>query len=455
MAKAKYETQFDMMTKQPVESLILKLGLPTTISMLVTSIYNMADSYFVGTINTSASGAIGIVFGLMAILQAFGFMFGHGSGSIVSRKLGAKDVEGARTYASTSFYASAITGAVILIFGIIFINPLMRLLGSTETILPYARTYAFFILLAAPAMVSSCVMNNILRYEGRAFFAMIGLTSGSILNIAMDALFMRVMGMGIEGAGLATAISQLISWGILMSMYLRGKTQCNFKLRYIRFKADVLLDIITTGIPSLARQGLGSISTMLLNNIAGIYGDAAIAAMSIVSRLCFFVFSVGLGMGQGYQPVAGFNYGAKKYSRVKRGFFFTWLFGTVLLGILAVIGFCVSDSVIGIFRDDPDVVEFGILAMRAQCIGLLFVPFAVCNNMMFQSIGYKFNATFLSVLRSGLCYIPTIIVLQYLMGATGVKIAQAVADILSGFISVPFAISFFKSLPEDGTEINR
>ncbi len=299
----KYDNQYDMMTKQPVPSLILKLGLPTTISMLVTSIYNMADSYFVGKIGTSASGATGIVFGLMAILQAVGFMFGHGAGSIISRRLGARDIENARKFSATSFYSALIAGFLILIIGLTFITPLMRLLGSTDTILPYAKTYATCILIAAPAMVSSCVMNNILRYEGRAFFAMIGLTSGGIINIFLDAYFMVYLGMGIEGAGMATAISQYISWTILLSMFIRKKTQSSFAIKYVRFDFATLSDVITTGLPSLARQGLGSISTMLLNNTAGIYGDAAIAAMSIVGRISMFIFSVALGIGQGFQPV--------------------------------------------------------------------------------------------------------------------------------------------------------
>lgn len=445
----KYATQYDMMTKQPVESLILKLGLPTTISMLVTSIYNMADSYFVGKINTQASGATGIVFGLMAILQACGFMYGHGAGSIISRRLGEKDLEEAKKYSATSFYLAVATGFIILILCMIFINPLMRLLGSTETILPYARTYATFILLAAPGLVSSCVMNNILRYEGRAFFSMIGLTYGGIINMGLDAYFMQVKGMGIEGAGLATMISQYISWAILLSMFVRKKTQTTFEVKNISLKADTVTDIVTTGLPSLARQGLSSISTMVLNNTAGIYGDAAIAAMSIVGRIGMFIFSVCLGIGQGFQPVAGFNFGAKKYSRVKKGFKFTVLLGTCLLGVVAICVFINADSFVRLFRDDPEVIRVGITAMRAQCIALLFVPFCLGNNMLFQSIGYKFNATFLSTLRGGLCFIPTLIILSACFGMFGVQIAQSVADILTFFICIPFTLSFFRKLPAD------
>lgn len=449
MKNTEQQSQYDRMTGQPVQKLILQLGLPTTISMLVTSLYNMADTYFVGTLGTSASGATGVVFGLMAILQAFGFMFGHGAGSIISRKLGAQDLEEARKYSATSFYVSLIAGVLALILGELLITPLMLLLGSTQTILPYARDYAFYILLAAPAMVSSCVMNNILRYEGRAFFAMIGLTSGGFINIFLDAYFIRVLHMGIGGAGLATAISQYLSFGILLSMFLRKKTQTSFSISYISFSLKTIGEIVTTGLPSLARQGLASVSSMVLNHTAGIYGDAAIAAMSIVNRITMFLFSVGLGIGQGFQPVAGFNYGAGKYSRVKKGFFFTWWFGTLTLGVFALAGFVSAPVVVSWFRDDAEVIRIGIPAMRAQCLALFFVPFSVCNNMMFQSIGYKKNATFLSTLRNGVCFIPMVLLLQMLIGITGVQLAQAAADVLTFFICIPFTIAFFKKLPED------
>ena len=447
--KGKYKSQYEMMTTKPVPALIVQLGLPTMVSMFVTSIYNMADSYFVGQINTSASGATGVVLGLMAILQAVGFMFGHGSGSIISRKLGQKDVDSATTIAATGFYSALAAGFFFLIFGGLLVTPLMKLLGSTDTILPYARTYAICVLAAAPALVSSCVMNNILRYEGRAFFAMIGLTSGGILNIFLDMLFMQKMGMGILGAGLATAISQYISWALLLTMFILKKTQTSLAPKYAKFKASILGDIITTGLPSLARQGLASISTMILNNAAGVYGDAAIAAMSIVNRVSMFIFSAVLGIGQGFQPIAGFNYGAKKYSRVRQGFFFTLIFGTILLGIASMAVYINAGSCIQFFRDDPAVITIGIPALHAQCLALFFVPFQVCNNMMFQSIGYKFNATFLSSLRNGLCFIPVILLFSFLWGLTGIQIAQAVADVMTSLICIPFTVSFFAKLPKE------
>ena len=447
----KYSSQFEMMTTKPVPSLIVQLGIPTMISMFVTSIYNMADSYFVGQINTSASGATGVVLGLMAILQAIGFMFGHGSGSIISRKLGQKDIESASRFSATGFYSALFSGFVILILGSILLTPLMLLLGSTPTILPYAKTYAICILCAAPALVSSCVLNNILRYEGRAFFAMIGLTSGGILNIFLDALFMRYMDMGILGAGLATAISQYVSWILLLTMFILKKTQTSLNFKYCKFNWSTIGDIVTTGLPSLARQGLASISTMLLNNAAGVYGDAAIAAMSIANRISMFIFSAVLGIGQGFQPVAGFNFGAKKYSRVREGFFFTLGFGTVTLGLVALAVFLNAGSCIQLFRNDPDVITIGIPALQAQCIALFTVPFQVCNNMMFQSIGYKFNATFLSSLRNGLFFIPILLISSWLFGLTGIQYAQAIADVMTSLACIPFTINFFAKIPKDKT----
>ena len=438
-----------MMTTKPIPKLIIQLGLPTMVSMFVTSIYNMADSYYVGKINTSASGATSVVLGLMAILQAIGFMFGHGSGSIISRKLGQKDIESARKISATGFYAALIAGFFFLIFGNLFVTPLMLLLGSTTTILPYARTYAVCILCAAPALVSSCVMNNILRYEGRAFFAMIGLTSGGIINIFLDMYFMEKLNMGILGAGLATAISQYISWALLLTMFILKKTQTSLSAKYITFNIATLGDIVTTGLPSLARQGLASISTMILNNAAGVYDDPAIAAMGIVNRISMLIFSAVLGIGQGFQPVAGFNFGAKKYTRVRQGFFFTLTFGTILLSIASMIVFFNAGECIRFFRNDPEVIKIGIPALHAQCLALTVVPFQVCNNMTFQSVGYKFNATFLSSLRNGLCFIPILLIFSLIWKLQGIQIAQAVADVMTSLICIPFTVNFFSKLQKE------
>ena len=437
------------MTETPVSRLIIRLGIPTTISMLVTNIYNMADTYFVGTLGTSASGAVGVVFGLMAIIQACGFTFGHGAGSIISRRLGAKDNGTANLVASASFFSAIIVGGIITALGLLLSDPFLRLLGSTDTILPFARSYAFWILLASPLMTASFVLNNILRYEGKAALAMIGLTSGGLLNILGDWLFIRKMGMGIEGAGMATAFSQVISFSILLSMFLCKKTQSRISIKYLKGGIPHLKDIVATGFPSLMRQGLSSVATMLLNNLSGGYGDAAVAAMTIVNRICFFIFAVGLGIGQGYQPVCSFNYGAKKYNRVKKGFMFTWITGEILLSMLAVCGMALSGSLVGIFRDDPAVIEIGTFALRAQLISLFFMPLSICANMTYQSVGKNKGATFLSALRSGLVFIPAMYILSKVMGLTGIQISQTVTDVITFFVSVPFMVSFFRELPKE------
>ncbi len=441
--------QYEYLTTTPVSKLVITLGIPTTISMLVTNIYNMADTYFVGKIGTSASGAVGIVFGLMAIIQAVGFMFGHGAGSVISRKLGAKDTESATRIASTAFYLCVFAGVLMMSLGLVFITPLMKLLGSTDTILPYAKKYATCILLAAPFMCASFVLNNILRYEGKASLSMFALCSGGLLNIFGDWLLMSKLQMGILGAGIATAISQVISFSLLLSIFLAKKTVSKIRIKYISLKWADIWSICFTGLPSLVRQGLSSISTMVLNSCAGMYGDEAIAAMTIVNKICFFIFAIGLGIGQGFQPVAAFNYGAKKYKRVKKAFFFTFSLGEICLGTLAIIGMVLSANLVGIFRDDPKVIEIGTFALRVQFIALFFQPICVCTNMLFQSIGKNTSATFLSTLRSGLAFIPTIIILTKLYGLLGVEISQTIGDLITFIISIPFVIYFFKHLPKE------
>jgi putative MATE family efflux protein len=446
------DEHFNKMTKWPIPKLVITLGIPTTISMLVTNIYNMADTFFVSELGNSASGAVGVVFGLMAIIQAFGFMFGHGAGSIIARKLGERDVHSAGVFATLSITACLTVGTLIGILGIIFIEPLMKLLGSTDTILPYAKGYGVYILISAPVTMTSFALNNILRYEGKAFFAMIGLTIGGVLNIICDPIFIFGFKMGIAGAGLATAISQFIGFCILLSMFLKGKTQSKLKISFLNENPQGIFLIMATGFPSLCRQGLNSIATMILNNLAGVYGDAAVAAMSIVNRISFFIFAVGLGIGQGFQPVASFNYGAKLYSRVKKAFKFTLGAGEVLLGVSALLCIIFSGSLIGIFRDDPTVIEIGTTALRFQLVALFFHPLVICSNMLFQSIGENKKATFLSMLRSGILFIPAILILTYFFGLFGIQIAQSVADVVAFFITAPLVIKFLRKLPQDEGE---
>ncbi len=444
-------SQYDKMTKTSIPKLIIRLSVPTILSMLVTNIYNMADTAFVGQLGNSASGAVGIVFGFMAILQAVGFMFGQGSGSIIARLLGAKDKESASVTASTGFFCALFLGLLIEIPGFLFLDPLVMLLGSTETIAPYAKTYISFILLAAPFMTASFVLNNILRYEGKAALGMIGLMTGGLLNIIGDPIFMFVFHMGIAGAGLSTALSQCISFGILLSMFLRGKTECRLSVHRISLQPGRIFNIMATGMPSLLRQGLNSLTTVLLNSEAAVYGDSAVAAMSIVSRISMFVFSFALGIGQGFQPVSGFNYGAGKYRRVRKAFLFTAALSEGLIIVISLFVMLCSNNLIGIFRNDATVIEIGTRALRLHCMSLLFLPACMVTEMLMQSTGQRLSASLLSSLRSGVFFIPLLLILAKVRGLSGIQEAQPLAYVLAFIPSLLFAVWFFRKLPKEDT----
>ena len=438
------DAQYAKMTETPVSRLILTLGIPTTISMLITNVYNMADSYFVSKISLSAGGATSIVFGIMAIIQAFGFMFGHGAGSNISRMLGKRDIENARKYATVGFLWSTVCGVLITAIGLIFLRPLMLLLGSTDTILPYAKDYGRWILIAAPAMTASCVLNNILRYEGKAALAMIGLTTGGILNMALDPVFIFGLDLGITGAGLATAVSQYISFCILGSMFILRKTESRISPKYFSADIKIPLNIIITGLPSLVRQGLNSVSTMVLNAQAKAFGDAAIAAMGYVGRTSSLIFCVGLGIGQGFQPVSGF-----KYSRVKKGTLFTLAFGTAFMGCISAACFIFAPQIISIFRNEAEVIRIGATALRIMCVFILFLPISVVATMLFQSIGKSAPALILSCLQSGLLFIILCSILPRFLDILGIQIAQPLAYFLASLVSLPTLLVFLKKLPPD------
>ena len=438
--------QFRRMTETPIPQLVLSLAAPTILSMLITSIYNLADTFFVGQISTSASGAVGVVSSLMAIIQALGFMLGHGAGTIISRSLGSRDTTAATRFASTSFFTALVFGVVLAVAGLGTLPHFMMLLGSTETILPHACAYARPILIAAPLMISSLVMNNILRYEGKASFAMIGLVTGGVLNIALDPLFMFVFGLGTAGAGIATALSQSISFCILLSMFLRGKTVSQFRLSAVTREARDFGRILLGGAPSFGRQGLNSIGGMLLNLAARSYGDAAVAGMSIVSRIFMFIISVAIGVGQGLQPVASFNYGARKYRRVRQAAIFTIEAAFCMLVVLVGLCWVNGDALIRLFRDDPAVTAVALPAFHYQCLAMLLQPIIVVANMTFQSVGASGRASFLACCRQGVFFIPLILILPRTHGLFGVEICQPIADVLTFLVSLPFLIAFLQQL---------
>lgn len=442
------EKQYEKMTKTPIAKLISSLAVPTVISMMVTMIYNAADTYFVSKISIPASGATGIVFTLMGIIQACGFTFGHGAGSIISRLLGQKDIENAKKYCSTAFFSALLIGILISIFGLIFLTPFMKFIGSTPTILPYSKIYGKYILIASPAFVTSCVMNNILRYEGMARLAMIGLTSGGILNMLLDPILIFNFDMGIAGAGIATAVSQFVSMIILLSVFIMKKTQSRISIKYAALSPKMIWLIVSTGAPSFARQSLNSLSTMILNRTIVPYGDPCIAAMSIVSKCSMAIFSIGVGIGQGFQPVSSFNYGAKEYGRVRKSMWFTWKFGTCVVGALSILFFAFAPKIISLFRPELEINEIGTAALRYLCISMILLPTIMVANMTFQSVGKTGRALFLAYSQNGLFYIPLIIIMNNFLALKGVELAQPIAYTIAAIISTPFLLSFSKSLKE-------
>ena len=445
------EQKYKLMTETPVKPLVCKLAVPTIISMLVTSFYNMADTFFVGRIGTSASAAVGIVFSLMAIIQATGFFFGHGSGNFISRALGQQDNDTAEKMAATGFFSALIAGAVIMVVGLTFLEPLAVLLGSTPTILPYCKSYLSIILIGAPWMTSSLVLNNQLRFQGNAVYGMIGITAGAVLNIALDPLLIFVLDMGIAGAALATIISQFVGF-VLLLVGTRREGSIAIRLRSFKPSLYLYKNIFKGGAPSLFRQGLNSVATICLNVSAGVYGDAAIAGMSIVTRIMQFANSCLIGFGQGFQPVCGFNYGAKKYGRVKEAFWFCVKLSTIVLVVLAVVGFVFSPQIVSIFRDDPEVIAVGKIAMKMQCITFPLAAWIVMCNMMTQTIGKAVRASFLAMARQGLFFIPAVLILPRLFGIFGLEISQAVADVITFALAIPLQIKTLKEMDEEVSE---
>lgn len=409
MAMSAEERQ-QMLLTQPVEKIIPKMALPTICSMLITSIYNMADTYFVSQIGTaeatasgtSASAAVGIVFSVMAMIQALAFMFGMGSGTNVSHLLGMGKRKEAEVYSAVGFFSAVAAGVLIAVLGNVFNEPLMRLLGATETAMPYALDYARYIFLAAPFMMGSLSMNNLLRFQGLATYGMVGIISGGLLNMLLDPLLIFVFDMGIAGASIATAISQLTSFVILLVMCSTHADAITIHPRNYRPTKQMYAKILNNGLPSLGRQGIMSVSTSLLNNAAAVYGDPAIAAFAIVSRCLNFVNSTVVGFGQGFQPVCGFNYGARKYDRMHRAFSFSVKVTTIVLLVLGAAGFAFAEPVVTLFRrSDPEVIRIGTETFRVQILTVWTWGFITLSNMYTQAIGYGIRSTILAAARAG------------------------------------------------------
>ena len=440
------EKKFIRMTQGKEGAVIAKLAVPCIISMLVTSLYNMADTFFVGMLKSNAAtGAVGVVFSLMAIIQAVGFFFGHGSGNYISRMLGKKNYEEASNMAATGFFYALGAGVIICVLGQIFLEPLAYLLGSTETILPYTKDYMQIILLGAPWMTASLVLNNQLRFQGSAVYAMVGITCGAVLNIALDPILILGCGMEVAGAGLATIISQFVSFLVLLIGCSKGDN-IKLSIRRVRFGWHYISNIIRGGLPSLARQSIASVATICLNFAAQPYGDVAIAAMGVVQRIVMFGASAMIGFGQGFQPFCGFNYGAGLYDRVKKGFFVSVKISAAFLVVVSTLVFIFAPQMISWFRDDPEVIAFGAMALRLQCITFPLQSWVVMSNMMQQVMGKTASATFLAIARQGIFFIPCVLLLPLLVDGLGIQMTQMVADTLTVICAIPLQVLVLRSL---------
>ncbi len=448
------DTKFIRMTTTPIAPLVCSLAVPTIASMMVTALYNLADTYFVGMLKSnSATGAVGVVFSLMSIIQAVGFFFGHGSGNYISRQLGKQKADDAEKMAATGVVLAFLAGIVITILGQIFCEPLAKLLGSTPTILPYAKSYLRIILLGAPYMTASFVLNNQLRFQGSAVYGMVGIVSGAVLNVALDPLFIFTFSMGVSGAALATILSQLVSFCLLLVGCTRGGN-LRIRLKNVRFSFHYFKEIGRGGLPSLCRQGLASVATICLNNSAGVYGDAAIAAMSVVGRAMHLAQSALIGFGQGFQPVCGFNYGAGLYRRVRQGYWFCVRWSTLFLLAVSAVGLIFAPQVISIFRDDPEVVAFGSTALRLQCLTFGLCGVNMMSSMLTQTIGKVGRASVLAVARQGLFFIPAVLILPYFFDQLGVQMAQSVSDVCSFVLTIPLTTGVLRQMKQDKSDEN-
>ena len=446
-------TKVIKMTTAPVEKLILSLAFPSIAMMLISALYNMADTYFVSSLGTSQVAAVGIAFPLMAIVQAIAFLFGQGSGAYVARALGSGNNEGASRMIATGFVSGFIFMAILAIAGLIGIKPLVRALGATETIMPHAVEYVLFILLASPWMVSAMIMNQMLRFQGSAMIAMVGMLTGAVLNIFLDPLFIFVLGMGVKGAAVATMLSQIVSFLILFLYGFTRKDITPIKFRHFSPSVSRYRDMVKGGLPPLLRQGLMSFATIITNHFAGAYGDAAIAAISIVNRICMFAFSAVLGFCQGFQPVCGFNYGAKLYSRVRKGFWFCIRVSVIALVALAIIFAVFAPNIISFFRkDDLEVIAIGALGLRLRCISFPSLGIIVMCTMITQSMGMALEGSITAASRNGLFLVPSLFILSPLLGLMGIQLSVPAADNTCLFIIVPILIKCLKklSVPDGG-----
>ena len=443
----RHRDNYEFLTQAPVSRVILTMAVPTIVSMLVTCFYVIVDTYFVGQLNTQSTAAVGIVFPLMSLIQAIGSFFGHGSGAYMSRELGARRTDNASSMATTGLVYALLTGILIAVVALLFLRPLSLVLGSTATSLPFTEQYMAIILLGAPFQIASFTLNSQLRMQGNARYAMWGIISGALLNVILDPILIFACGLQLRGAAVATVIGQIVSVAVLLAMcHFRATTGVRLRPRFFSLHWHYVREVVYGGSPSLSRQGLASISVVLLNVAAAGYGDAAVAAMSIVSRVTMFVMAVIVGLGQGFQPFCGYCYGAALYNRLRHGFWFTVRVGFVFLLCFSAFFFCFAEQTIAVFRDDAIVIAVGSTALRWHLAVYPLNAYIMAGNMMLQTTRRPLRANVLSSARRGLVFIPFILILPHLFGLMGIAMCQAVCDVVTFIIAIPIVRSAFREM---------
>ena len=446
----RWSSQYERMTAQPVPSLVLELGGPAVVSFLISTVYNMADTFFVAQIGTEAVAAVGISYSIMEMISSFGYLFGTGAGTLIGMRLGAKEKEEAARIGTTSFVTWLVLGALIGGAGIAFLEPLMRFLGSSNAVLPYAKQYAFWILAAFPIMGGDIVLSSFLRSEGKMKESTLGIGTGGILNIVLDPLLIIVLNMGIAGAAVATALSQLISFGILMFFFLSGRTDTRLAPRWFTFKPGVYRDTVVTGLPSLCRHGILTLATIAMNTCAGTYGgDVLIAALTIVNKVISFIQGIIKGVFQGAQSIYSYNKGAERYDRVRQAYRFSLCFNLVLIAVISAVVTFTAGGIIGLFRTgEPQIQRIGTYALIVQSWSLLLMPFNFASSTLLQCVGEPGKSAVLAMLPQGVLYIVFLFVLPRFMGADGVIWAMAAGQGLGMLITLPVMVNFFRRIPK-------
>ena len=436
-----------MMLKTHIPSLVLKMAIPTIISMLVTSMYHLADTYFIATViqSDAATAAVNINSVLDNLIMMAGSFLAVGANSYIARLMGAGRNDHAEKVLSTAFFSALGLGLLVTVLGFCTMEPMLTLFGAGETTMGYSVEYARYVLYAAPFMAASFVLNQCLRSEGSALYSMIGMISGAVLNVGLDWLFMVKFGWGMTGAAAATAIGKAISFGVLLIPYFKRRSILSIRFKNISYSKDIVTEIFKMGNPSLARLGLSCVATALLNNLAnGFADDSVIAAITIVNRVVQVITSALLGFGQGFQPVVGFNWGAKRYDRVMESFKFASIAGVVAVTVMSIgFGFA-SEWIMRLFDASENAVRLGTLSLVLNCAASPFHAWGIVVTMAYAGAGKGFGATMLSLCRQGLCFIPLALLLNAVLGADGLAATQAAADVLTFFVALPLAISFVK-----------